>query len=160
MMQYSHTANQAHDSTSAMMRNLALIFILTSAALPLQAEWAIDVHDPWIRHIPGGRPMAGYFTVSNRGDTERRLVGVVSADFGAVHMHESVDNDGTASMRPVDHVVVPAGGRVELRPGGYHLMLMKPQRELNVGDKVPMTLEFEDGGSQSAVFTIKPAWQE
>jgi hypothetical protein len=40
---------------------------------------------------------------------------------------------------------VPAGGQVELKPGGYHVMLIGLTRDLNVGDKFPVTLEFASG---------------
>lgn len=142
------------------MKNTALMLLLISAALPLRAEWAIDVHDAWIRHMSGDRPMAGYFVMDNKGNEDRRLVGAASVAFGAVHIHQTVETDGTASMRPVESVTVPKSGRIEFQPGGYHLMLMQRQKELEVGDQVPVTLEFEDGGSQSVVFTVKPTWQE
>lgn len=134
--------------------------LLALAAGVAHAEWAISIHDGWIRHIPGDRPMGGYFVLENKGDTDRTLVGASSVDFGAVHFHQTVEQDGTSSMRPVESVAIPAGGHIEFAPGGYHLMLMQRQRDLQVDDQVPVTLEFEDGGSQSAVFTIKPAWQE
>lgn len=143
-----------------MLKNTALMLLLVSAALPVGAEWAIDVHDAWIRHMSGDRPMAGYFVMDNQGNEDRRLVGAASAAFGAVQIHEAVEADGTASMRPVESVAVPKGGRIEFQPGGYHLMLMQRRKELEVDDQVSVTLEFEDGGGQSVVFTVKPAWQE
>ena len=141
------------------MRKYALAFLFLTA-VSAQADKAIDIQDAWIRHIPGDRPMAGYFVVHNKGSVERTLVGASSIGFAAVEMHESVEGDGTTSMRPVESVTVPAVGQVEFQPGGYHLMLMQRQRDLQVGDRIPVTLEFEDGGSQAAVFEIKPSWQE
>ncbi|MDZ7840006.1 MAG: copper chaperone PCu(A)C [Gammaproteobacteria bacterium] len=142
------------------MKHLTLILLLMAAALPARAERFIDVHDAWIRHIPGDRPMAGYFVLENRGDADRRLVGASSAGFGAIHLHETVDNNGTSSMRPLESAMVPAGGRALFEPGARHLMLMQRRDALEVGDEVVISLEFADGGSQSAVFTIKPVWQE
>lgn len=142
------------------MKHIALVLLLLTAALPVRAERAIEVHDPWIRYVPGDRPMAGYFVMENKGDEDRRLVGAASAAFGVVQIHESVEKDGMTSMRPVESVAAPKGGRVELAPGGRHLMLMQRQKELNVEDRVTVILEFEDRGSQSVTFTVKPAWQE
>lgn len=104
--------------------------------------------------------MAGYLVMENDGDTDRHLIGVTSAAFGAVHIHETVERDGQMSMQPVDSITVPAGGRVALQPGGHHLMLMQRQSRIEVGDEVSMTLEFADGVSQDVVFAVKPAWQE
>lgn len=160
MIRCPRKINQAHNGALAMMKTLALVLLLFPAVLPARAEQLIDVQDAWIRHMAGDRPMAGYFVMHNRGDEDRRLVGATSPAFGAIQMHETVETDGTTSMRPADSVTVPNGGRVEFQPGGFHLMLMQRQKNLAVDDQVPVFLEFEDGGSQSVVFTIKPTWQE
>ena len=39
-----------------------------------------------------------------------------------------VDGAGMAAMKPVDQVELPAGDTVEFKPGGYHVMLMRPDR--------------------------------
>ncbi len=142
------------------MKNVAVALFFLSLVLPAHAERAVEVQDPWIRYIPGDRPMAGYFLMENDGDTDRRLVGVTSTAFGAVHIHETVKRDGEMSMQPVDSITIPAGGRAALQPGGYHLMLMQRRSRIDVGDDVSMTLEFADGGTQDVVFAVKPAWQE
>ena len=59
--------------------------------------------------------------------------------------------DGTACMHmhaPVDAVALPAGKRVELKPGGYHVMLMDLAQPLKAGDKVPLTFTIEDKGGK------------
>lgn len=137
-----------------------MIFLLLAVALPVRAEPTLDVQDAWIRHMIGDRPMAGYLVMSNKSDKDQRLVGASSTAFGAVHIHETVETEGTMSMRPVESVDVPAGGSIEFRPGGHHLMLMQRQEDIEVGDEVTIVLEFEDGRSRSVVFTVKPAWQE
>lgn len=142
------------------MRSIALIFLLLAVALPVRAESTLDVQDAWIRHMTGDRPMAGYFVMSNKGGGERRLVGASSTAFGAAQIHESVEKEGTMSMRPVESVDVPAGGSIEFRPGGHHLMLMKRQEDIEVGDEVTIVLELADGGTRAVVFTVKPVWQE
>jgi len=129
-------------------------------SLAAHAEWAIQVQDPWIRHIPGDRPMAGYMVVENRADRDRELVGASSPAFGSVHLHRTTGTDGAMSMEPVDSLTIKAGGRLELAPGGYHLMLMQPTQTLQVGDEVPVIIELADGGTESVVFAVKPAWQE
>jgi periplasmic copper chaperone A len=55
-------------------------------------------------------------------------------------------------MRAVPMLDIPAGGTVELKPGGYHLMLMDLKQALPVGSTVPVTLMFKDGkGAESRV---------
>jgi copper(I)-binding protein len=54
-----------------------------------------------------------------------------------------MDND-MMRMRQLQALDLPAGQAVKLAPGGYHLMLMGLKQPLKDGDKVPLTLEFED----------------
>lgn len=157
---YSPGYDQPRSSATATMKHVTLILLLMAAALPAWAERFLDVHDAWIRHIPGDRPMAGYFVLENRGDTDRRLVGASSPAFGAIHLHQSVESDGTSVMQPLESSLVPAGGHTVFEPGGRHLMLMQRRDTLEVGDEVVILLELADGGSETAVFTIKPVWQE
>lgn len=110
--------------------------------------------------MTGDRPMAGYFVMSNKTGTDRRLVGASSTTFGAVQIHETMEEEGTMSMQPVATVEVPAGARIEFRPGGRHLMLMQRQHDIKVGGEVTIVLKFADGGTQTVVFAVKPVWQE
>lgn len=160
MIPYSPGLDQPRRSATATMRHITLILLLMAAALPARAERFIDVHDAWIRFLPGDRPMAGYFVLENRGNTDRHLVSASSPAFGAIHLHQSVESDGTSAMQPLESTLVPAGGRTAFEPGGRHLMLMQGRDTLEVGEDVVILLEFADGGSESAVFTIKPVWQE
>jgi copper(I)-binding protein len=60
-----------------------------------------------------------------------------------VELHEVRNEAGVMAMRPIDKLSVPAGGVVELKPGGYHVMLLGLKRDLNPGDSVPVTLTFQ-----------------
>lgn len=143
-----------------MINRFCLVLLCCAVVAPVQADQTMTVEDAWIRHVTGDRPMAGYAVLHNSGDAERRLVGGSSDAFGSVQIHESMETDGAAGMRHVDAVAVPAGGSASLEPGGYHLMLMRPQQALEVGDQVSITLEFADGARRSAMFSVKPVWQE
>ena len=63
-------------------------------------------------------------------------------------------------MKAVDRLPVPAGKPVELTPTGYHMMLFELKAPLNPGDKVPLTLNFENrGGRQLSIdveATVRP----
>ena len=43
---------------------------------------------------------------------------------------------------------LPAGQTVELKPGGYHVMMMDLKQALAKGSTVPVTLRFEDAKGQ------------
>ncbi len=70
---------------------------------------------------------------------------VSSSDFNMVEMHKTEMVDGVGRMILQERIVVPAGGQVVLKPGSYHLMLMKAQRPLKAGDSIMVELSFESG---------------
>ena len=51
--------------------------------------------------------------------------------------------DGMMTMQKVDRMVVPANGKAELKPGGWHLMLIELAQPLL--SPVDLTMRFEDG---------------
>lgn len=59
------------------------------------------------------------------------------------------------TMRPVDGIDVPAGGRVVLEPGGYHVMVMDLERDLVGGEELPVTLTFEQAGDIEVVAEVR-----
>ena len=73
------------------------------------------------------------------------LVEVQSPAFSHVMLHRSEVIDGVARMIHLDEVVIPAGGSVQLEPGGLHLMMPAPETRLSAGDRVPLVLLFADG---------------
>lgn len=119
---------------------------------------AVTVTNAWARWLPGGLPCAGYMVLHNTGSTEVALTGADCPAFGHVMLHESyTTKDGANRMRHIDQLPIPAGGQVELRPGGYHLMLMRPQQGLKPGDTVTVTLHFAGGGTLEVKLPVKPA---
>ena len=99
------------------------------AAAPACAQEAkagdLVITQAWSRATPGGAKVAGgYLTIENKGATPDRLVGG-SGDFaGKVEIHEMAMEGNVMRMRAIDKLALPAGKAVDLKPGGYHLMLM------------------------------------
>lgn len=87
-----------------------------------------------------------YARLINRGEQPDRLVVASTAAAGLVEIHESKLEGDVMQMRPIEGgLEIPAGGAVELKPGGLHIMLMELQRELVPGDAIAVTLIFESG---------------
>ncbi len=102
------------------------------------------IHEPRAQLMPGMG--AGYLSVHNPGDEADRLVSIETAAAKAAETHETVDDDGV--MRMVAHpdgFDVPAGGSLELTPGGKHIMLIEPQEP--AGEAIRLTLHFERQGA-------------
>ncbi len=123
-----------------------VLVLLTTPALAGRAVDDIQVDDPWVREMPPNmNTSAGFLTLVNRGRVDHSLIAARSPLVGSVELHTHINDKGVMRMRPVREMKVPAGGRTELKPGGLHLMLMRIKRTFKAGDKVPVTLIFEDG---------------
>ena len=84
--------------------------------------------------IGAGRPGVFYVEIKNSGTTDDALVGITTPAAGMPMLHETVVQDGIASMPHAMSVPVPAGQSVQLAPGGYHGMLMELTTALKEGD--------------------------
>ncbi len=136
-----------------MIRWLLLLLLFAPASVS-----ALDamVHDAWVRQPPPGANAAAYLTIHNTGAEPLRVVAVESDAAERVTLHRSVVEDGVARMIPVDAIDVPAGGRVELAPGGLHVMLIRP-RPLRPDDEVPLRLRLEGGETLDATAVVRKA---
>ncbi len=90
---------------------------------------------------------AAYMVIKNSGSAADALIGASSDVAATVEIHETKMVDGNASMLPVARIEVPAGGSVELKPGGYHVMFIGLKQPLTVGAKITINLQFEKGGT-------------
>jgi len=111
----------------------------------------------WIRVLPGDLPAGAYVTLENTGDQAASLRGAHSPSYADAMLHQSSSAGGVSRMSMVNELAIPAHGKVELAPGGYHLMLMKAAAPVKIGDKVKLTLSFGDGSTLDADFVARPA---
>ncbi|MBL8143147.1 MAG: copper chaperone PCu(A)C [Acidobacteria bacterium] len=142
----------------------ALVFVVSSAPagaqLPAARPSPVVVRDAWVRTPAPSVPMtAGYLTIDNPSDHDVTLVAATSIAAGRIELHEMRDENGRASMRMVDKVVIPARGSVALAPGGLHLMLIGMPKALVAGDEVPITLHMSNGTVAVARATVRTAQQ-
>jgi periplasmic copper chaperone A len=90
---------------------------------------------------------AAFMVIRNRKDTPDRLLSAESTAASVLEIHLTEVNDNVMTMRPVEGgLEIPANGQVELKPGSYHIMLIDVQQDLKVGEKIPITLLFENAG--------------
>ncbi len=112
-------------------------------ALAVTAHAEVDVHDPWIAEAPPtARSLAAFMGLENAGSTPRRLVAVEAPGFDRIELHQSTEEDGMHRMVKQEAIEIPPGGRTELAPGGYHVMLIGIHEPLRAGDTVSMRLIF------------------
>jgi copper(I)-binding protein len=83
----------------------------------------------------------------NTSDTDHSLKAAASPVAATVELHTHTNNNGVMEMRQVPQIDVPAKGRTELKPGGFHIMLIGLKQDMKAGEKAVLTLTFEDGST-------------
>ncbi len=113
------------------------------------AAGQIGVDNAYVRLAPPGITVTGaYMTLKNSGAGDVQLVAAQATAARSAELHSHVNDGGVMRMRQVEAVAVPAGGAVQLQPGGFHLMLIDLQTTLQEGERVGITLMFADGSSR------------
>lgn len=141
---------------------VAMALTMAAVLFVAWAVWAarggINITDAWARPAIGkGNVTTAYMTISNGGESDDVLIGVMSPKAEKVELHHTkMGDDGVMRMRPVEGgIPVPAGGKVELAPGGYHLMVMGLNEPLVEDGDLPLTLGFAEAGAIDLVVPVR-----
>lgn len=114
----------------------------------------VAVTDPWVRAtVPHQKATGAFMQITAEQDA--RLVDVRSPLAGSAEIHEMTMQDNVMKMRPVPSLELPAGKRVELKPGSFHVMLFDLKQPIREGDIVPMTLVVERKNKQRESVELK-----
>jgi len=123
---------------------LACAFVVTEAHAKPPAKATIRVKDVKVVATGGGGPGAAYLTIINKSNKADKLVGAKSTAASKVMIHETVNEDGVLKMRHAKSFDIPASGKLVLKPGGRHLMLMGLAPEVKPGTKITLELRFQN----------------
>jgi len=117
----------------------------------------IKVEQPWLRATPGGAKVGGgYMTITNTGTTPDRFLGGTLPQAGRFELHEMKMEGATMRMREVKGgLEIGPGQTVELKPSGYHIMLMDLRAPFKQGDKLKGQLRFEKAGTMDVEFKVE-----
>jgi periplasmic copper chaperone A len=130
----------------------------------------IQLENAWARRAPamvqggqsgqgGGAMSAGngavYVTISNHGSEADALLSASSDVATTAELHQTIEQDGKMVMRPLPKADVPAGGTLEMKPGGYHIMLLGLKQDLKAGETIDVALTFEKAGQMSVEARVK-----
>ena len=117
---------------------------------------AFTIAAAWIREpVPGQAQAAAYGVIENPGAADLQIVAAASGAAGVVEIHETVRTGDRMRMAPVKSVTVPAHGKLELKPGGLHLMLFQLKRTLKDGDATSLTLTAASGAAVKVILPVK-----
>jgi periplasmic copper chaperone A len=128
--------------------------VLWVALVALGAQAQTTVKDAWVRGTVPQQKATGMFAqiVSTTGG---KLVSASSPIAGLVEIHEMKMEGNVMKMSAVPGLELPAGKTVDLKPGGYHVMLMDLKKDLKAGDIVPVTLVVEGADKKRESIEVK-----
>lgn len=116
----------------------------------------IRIENPWVRASTG--PNAALFmTLVNTGESPEKLVGAQIDICEHAELHTHIEENGIFRMREVDFIEIPAESSIALKPGGYHVMLMKINAPLRKGDEISITLLLDNKKEITFAAPIKDA---
>ncbi len=134
------------------MRLAMLGFALALAAGGAHA--AVTATGAWVRGTVPAQKTTGAF-VTLESSQEAKLVAVSTPAAASAEIHSTEQRQGVMHMHAMDALALPAGRRVELKPGGFHIMLFGLTRALSAGDQVPLTLTIEDRKGQRTQLEVR-----
>ncbi len=150
---------------------LGVIAAVTSGALHAEAERTqerivvfeqekVTLVNPFARKAQKGQNSAAFVVLQNNCEVGCRIVKARSPVANTVELHTSFEDKGVHKMRPVKFIALPGStedniGEVELKSGGYHVMLIDLKQDLEVGTEIPVTLEMNNGNTLTAAYKVK-----
>lgn len=127
-------------STQGLKTPAALLLIKPVSAL---AGQAVTISEAWVRPTVAGQKATGAFMKITARDATQ-LIGLSSPVAGVAEIHEMRMEKDIMKMASIPSLNLPAGKTVELKPGGFHLMLMDLKSPIANNSKVPLILHFRD----------------
>jgi copper(I)-binding protein len=121
--------------------NAAICAALTLASATA-AHAQVTVKEPWVRGTVASQKATGAFMQLSTTEAVR-LVEARSGAAKIVEIHEMRMEGDRMMMKAVPGIDLVPGQMLELKPGGFHVMLIDVVKPLNAGDKVPLTLVLE-----------------
>ena len=131
---------------------LSVFIAVAATATAVQAQ--VTVSGAWVRGTVQGQTATGAYMQLRSADGAT-LLGADSPAAGIVEIHEMRMEGNTMRMRGVEQLELPAGRAVELKPGGYHVMLMDLKAPLKKGDTVPIKLKVRSKSGQTQDVEVK-----
>jgi periplasmic copper chaperone A len=132
------------------------LVLVACAAVALGQTPELMVKDAWARPpLAPQNNTAVYMIIENPGASPRSIVSVSCADAPSAQIHEMMMEGKMAMMMPAKEVTVPAGGSVEFKTGGYHIMLSGVKKPVKAGDHLNLVLKLSDGKTVPVTATVR-----
>ncbi len=131
-----------------------LVYVVAALAFGSVHAQGVEVQSAWARATVPGLKATGAFMKLTAKDGAK-LVGAASPVAGVTEVHEMKMEGDVMRMRAIPGLDLPAGKTVELKPGGYHVMLMDLKAPLPKDSSIPLTLVFRDAKGVESRMELK-----
>lgn len=143
----------------AFARFTLIVFVtltLLTGCIPPGAG-GIVVQDPYARPAPNmGGSGGAFMVIANNSGQADRLLSATSPIAKMVELHETImEGEVMKMVHQPQGFELPAGSKVELKPGGKHIMLMNLVAPLEAGQTIQITLKFEKAGEQTISVPVR-----
>ena len=129
-----------------------ILMIWTTLAFSADLEFS----KPIIKFVPPvSKNTAGFLSIKNNSDKDIKLTKIESDISEVVELHNMLMENEMMVMRPVDFILVPKKGAVELKGGGLHVMFLGLKKPLGKEAKIVLKLFFSDGKTENVQFVVK-----
>jgi periplasmic copper chaperone A len=133
---------------------LKYVYIIVSMTFTMLAHADLKVSDAWVKPTVPGQPVAGaYMTLASDKDVD--LVEASSTAAGKVEIHSMTMEGNIMRMKKLERLKIEAGKPVQLKPGGFHIMLIDLKQQIKEGDVIPINLVSQDGVGKKITLPIK-----
>lgn len=141
---------------------IALLVGLFFGGIALAGKGATEItvlSGGYVRSTPPGQDAtAAYFTLENKGSEPHVIVAVKTPLSPKAELHSTImEGKDVMKMKPVERLEIGAGQKISFQPGGNHIMLTELPKPLTVGERVRLTLIFEDGSELPVKLLVKDA---
>ncbi len=116
----------------------------------------ITIDDPWVRSAPPNAPILGAFMeISNHSDDGIKLLSANTNGYKRLELHKTVPQDGMMKMIKQDFMLISAHSKLTLKPGSWHIMMIKPKEVPREGDSVAIKLVFDNSLSKTIYAKVR-----
>jgi len=129
--------------------------LLSIHLLLFPSDDGMKIKDAWTRPSSEKMATALYFILDNSTELTDTLFQVDSDISEKIEIHETYTQDNMMGMRKINMIVIDGNSSFELKPGGYHIMVMKLKKDINEGDQINFILHFKRAGEIKIMATAK-----
>lgn len=120
-------------------------YLLIPALVAISLNAQIIITKQYIKDTPpNAKNSAAFMSIENQDSKDIELISASSNISKATELHTHITEDGMKKMIQIPSIKIPANSKVELKPGGLHVMFLGLKRDINSGN-VDLNLTFSDG---------------